>query len=227
MTAQRRRLPPGVGFALCLFGLLLLLFHRSVHPDYVHFSNDGPLGALNLKAVEAPSAFKGVWFDSNGIGFNGGAFAPALTQTLAWLLGPLYFAKFFPALAILFVGLCAWVFFRQLQLSTTACFLGGLAAALNSDFFSTACWGVGSQTVAFGFDFLALAAVVGAPPRWRWAGYALAGLCVGLNVMDAADIGAIFSLFVAAFVLYHAWVTTESEAAPTLQPDATAKEPVP
>jgi hypothetical protein len=207
MSAQRWRVPPGVLFALGLFGLLLLLFHRSLHPDYVHFSNDGPLGAQNLKAVEAPSAFKGVWYDSNGIGFNGGAFAPALTQTLAWLLGPLYFAKVFVPLAILFVGLCAWVFLRQLQLSLTACVLGGLAAALNSDFFSTACWGVGSQTVAFGFDFLALAAVVGSPPRWRWAGYALCGLCVGLNVMEAADIGAIFSLFVAAFVVYHAWVT--------------------
>lgn len=224
MTGESRRVPSGVLFALCLLGLLLLLFHRSLHPDYVHFSNDGPLGALSLKALEAPSAFLGVWYDSNGLGFNGGAQAPGLTQTLVWLLGPLYFAKFFVLLAIFFVGLCAWVFFRQLRLSPSACFLGGLAAALNSDFFSTACWGVGSQTVAFGFDFLALAAVVGSPPRWRWAGYALCGLCVGLNVMEAADIGAIFSLFVAAFVLYHAWVTGASEAESPQSPQLGAVE---
>lgn len=223
MTTPSRRAPHGILFALCLLGLLLLLFHRSLHPDYVHFSNDGPLGAQAQPALTAPSAFKGVWMDSNGIGFNAGAMAPALTGTLAKLLGPLGYAKFLAPLAILFVGLCAWVFFRQLQLSTPACFLGGLAAALNSDFFSTACWGVASQTVAFGFDFLALAAVVGSPPRWRWAGYALCGLCVGLNVMEAADIGALFSLFVAAFVLYHAWVSASADAVPIRQ-DAEPKE---
>jgi hypothetical protein len=59
-------------------------------------------------------------------------------------------------------------------------------------------------------DFLALALVVSnssaTPPLTRWMRLALAGLAVGVNVMEAFDIGAIFSLFVAAFVLFKAIV---------------------
>ena len=57
-------------------------------------------------------------------------------------------------------------------------------------------------------DFLALALVVSNSPETpaltRWMRLALAGLAVGINVTEAADIGAIFSLFVAAFVLFKA-----------------------
>jgi len=42
------------------------------------------------------------------------------------------------------------------------------------------------------------------PARVRWIRLALAGMAVGINVIEAADIGAIFSLFVAMFVLYKA-----------------------
>ena len=95
--------------------------------------------------------------------------------------------------------------------------LGALAAALNSTFFATACWGVAGQLDAFSMDFLALALVVSnnetTPALKRWIRVALAGLLVGINVMEAADIGAIFSLFVAAFVLFKA-VADESGPVP-------------
>ena len=85
-----------------------------------------------------------------------------------------------------------------------ACLLGGLAAALNSDFFSTACWGVASQPLSFGLDFLALAALADETSPRRWLRVALAGFAVGMGVMEAFDIGAIFSVVVAAFVVFQA-----------------------
>ena len=64
--------------------------------------------------------------------------------------------------------------------------------------------GVASQQIAIGMDFFALGLVAGNSPAMpaltRWTRLALAGLCVGMNVMEAADIGAIFSVLIAAFV---------------------------
>ena len=108
------------------------------------------------------------------------------------------------------LGFCAWCFFRQLNFSPLAATLGALAAALNSAFFAPACWGVAGQLDAYSMDFLALALVVSnnptTPSLTRWIRLVLAGLAVGVNVMEAADIGAIFSVFVAAFVLFKAIV---------------------
>ena len=41
-------------------------------------------------------------------------------------------------------------------------------------------------------------------PLIRWMRLALAGLCVGVNVMDGADIGALYSIVIAAFVFFKA-----------------------
>src|SRR5208282_6595182 len=116
------------------------------------------------------------------------------------------FAKFLAPMALFILGLGAWAFFRQLKLAPLAATLGALAATLNSTFFATACWGVATQQIAIGMDFFALALAVSntseTPALIRWTRLALAGLAVGINVMEAADIGAIFSLFIAAFVIY-------------------------
>jgi len=195
-------------FSALLVALLVLLFWRSFLPDFVHFSNDGPLGQLNANWVRLPAAFTAIWDDLNDIGNNTGAWPPDLNALCTWMLGPVGYAKFFPPIALFFLGFSAWCFFRQLKISPLAAALGALAAALNSTFFATACWGVAGQLDAFSMDFLALALVVSistATPRLtRIVRLALAGLAVGVNVMEAADIGAIFSLFVAAFVLFKA-----------------------
>jgi hypothetical protein len=86
-----------------------------------------------------------------------------------------------------------------------ACALGAVAASLNSDFFSTACWGVASQPLSFGLDFLALAAMADETSPRRWLRAVLAGFAVGVAVMEAFDIGAIFSTVVAAFVVFQAF----------------------
>ncbi|MFO1478195.1 MAG: YfhO family protein [Verrucomicrobiota bacterium] len=112
-------------------------------------------------------------------------------------------------ITLFFVGFCAWVCFRRLGFSPATCLIGGLAALLNSDFFSTTCWGVGSQVFCFGLSFLAVAALSPDPPgqpqspAWlRWMRVCLAGFAVGIGVMEAADIGAYFSILVGCFLAW-------------------------
>ncbi len=198
-------MPRGLFFAGLLAAILAVLFWKSFLPGYVHFSNDGPLAQQSAAYDRLPGAFMGIWSDLNDIGNSGGSASPDLCTFLRWLLGPVGYSKFLAPFAIFILGLGAWTFFRQLKFSPLAATLGGLAAALNSAFFSTACWGVASQQVAIGFSYFALALVVSNTPETpvltRWVRWALAGLAVGVNVMQGADIGAIFSVFIAAFVL--------------------------
>ena len=191
-----------------LLATLAVLFGKSFLPDYVHFSNDGPLGQQYTAWMRLPAAFTGCWADTGSIGGNAGVYPLDLTGFISWILGPMGFARFSAPVALFILGLGAWTFFRQLKLAPLAAILGALATALSSSFFACACWGVASQEIAIGLDFFALALVVSNTPETpaliRWTRLALAGLAVGLNVMEAADIGAIFSLFVAAFVLFKA-----------------------
>jgi hypothetical protein len=204
---------PALKVAALLAVILLVLFWRSFLPGYVHFSNDGPLGQQHAAYVQLPAGFTGSWNDLNDIGNNVGAWPADLNALCRWLMGAVLYAKFFAPLTLFFLGFSAWCFFRQLKFSPLAATLGALAAALNSTFFATACWGVAGQLNAFSMDFLALALVISitkdTPRLVGFLRLALAGLAVGINVMEAADIGAIFSLFVAAFVLFDA-VTDEN-----------------
>ena len=189
---------------LLLLAILALLFWRSLLPDFIHFSNDGPLGQNASAQASLPGDFTGEWSDLNVIGNNSGTALTNLSTLMLWSLGPVGFAKLFAPGALFLLGLGAWFFFRQLKLSPLAAVLGALAAMLNSTFFSDACWGVASHEIAAGMDFFALGLVATnsreTPWPTRWTRLALAGLCVGMNVIEAADIGALYSLFVAAFI---------------------------
>jgi hypothetical protein len=190
-----------VFFLGCLVVVVGSLFCLSFSPNEIIFSNDNPLGAISAKWYQPPQAFVGLWDDMNVFGFAGGSLPVSVTYLTMWLLKAVLYAKFYVPLAVGFVGCSAWLCFRRLGLAPEACFLGGLAACLNSGFVSAACWGVIPQTVAFGMDFLAVAALAGAGSR-PWLSFILAGMAVGLNVMEASDIGALFSLLIAAYVLY-------------------------
>jgi len=192
---------------LILGGVLGALFWRSLEPAWVQFANDGPLGAMISERAQLPATFTGRWGDLNGYGLREPASVPNMTFSLHWLLGPLGFSKFYPPTTLLILGLGAWFLIRQLGLGTLAAVLGGLAAAFSPDFFSVACWGVGSQAICFGLNYAALGVVVGERPREPWVKYPLAGIPVGLGVLEAADIGAIFSVVTAIFVVAHAWIT--------------------
>lgn len=207
----------GLYFIGLLAVILLVLFWRSFLPGYVHFSNDGPLGQQNSAWLALPGGLTGMWFDLNYVGYSAGTYSLSLSMLLHAVLSPVDFAKFYPVITLFLLGLGAWTFFRQLKLSPLAATLGGLAAMLNSTFFSTACWGVASQQIALGMIFFALALVVGChsdtPFLVRWARLALAGLCVGVNVIEGADIGALSSMLLAGFAFFHALSETEGTVA--------------
>lgn len=193
--------------ALLGLGLLAFLFRDCLLPGYTLFSNDGPLGALMVQARHVPESFTGVWEDLNSIGYREGGAMPNITYALLWILGPVGFSKFYAPLVLLLLGLAAWWFFRRLGLAPLSCTLGGVAAALNSGFFSSACWGVAAHPLTIGLSFLALAALVDTKSSRAWVRVVLAGMAVGMGVVEGADIGAIFSLYVAAFVAYQAWIS--------------------
>src|SRR6185312_7271282 len=117
---------------LLLVGILAILFWKSFAPDYVHFSNDGPLAQQMTEWSQFPGAFTGIWGDLNGIGNSGGSASPDITSIIHWILGPVGYSKFLAPIAMFILGLCAWIFFRQLKLSPLAAALGGLAAGLHS-----------------------------------------------------------------------------------------------
>ena len=195
----------------CLLALMLgVFFYQSFVLGEVVFSNDGPLCGLIEAQTQLPQMFIGAWRDLNSIGENGGMAALSVSSLLRFITGPVGFAKFFAPVALLILGIGAWAFFRQLKLTPLAAILGALAATLTSTLFSDACWGAAAHQIAVGMDFLALALIVSnspATPRLvRWARLALAGFTVGINVVEAAYIGAIFSLFVAAFALFQSLV---------------------
>jgi hypothetical protein len=206
MRKSSKFVPFGI-LIVCFVVMLLGLFYKSLETNEILFSNDGPLGANSQIAAKAPESFRGVWLDLNSIGFGGGASLPTISGALFSLFSPVQYAKWFVPIVVVFAGLCAYFFYRRTGLSASACVIGALAVSLNSDFFSTACWGVGPQTVCFGLNFLALGLLSLQLRRWNWLKYPLAGAAVGMGVMEGFDIGALFSLCFAAFVFYSAWVS--------------------
>jgi hypothetical protein len=212
--APKPAIHSGYAFPLVLlFALLTVLFWRSFLPDYVHFSNDGPLGQENVNWGKLPAAWTGMWDDLNATGYNTGIYTPSFSALLLWLLTPLGFVKFYPAVALLLLGVGAWTFFRALKFSPLAVTLGMLATVFNSTFFADACWGTASHQIALGMDFFALALVIANTAETshsvRWSRLALAGLCVGVNVMEAADIGAFYSILIAAYVFFRSVVNPD------------------
>ena len=196
-------------FVGLLFLVLLLLFCRGWLPGMLIFSNDAPLGFQNTAFLDPANSYSGTWLDTNWVGLNGGARYLNVSTALAWLLGPVIYSKFYAPVSLLIVGLGAWFLFRQLGCSRLVATLGGLAGALNSDFLATACWGVAAQPICFGLCYFALGLLVNLEQH-KWPRVILAGMAVGMGVIEAFDIGAIFSVFVAAYLAYQALFTSSA-----------------
>jgi hypothetical protein len=199
------------GRATILVTALLLvvvayLFRAALSPETVLFANDGPLGVLVSASLKMPDAYGGMWNDLTWLGAPGGNGAIGFTYLLLWALGPVGFAKFYVPFSLVILGLCAFYFFRKLGLPAAACILAALAAALNSNFFSNACWGLATRGLSLAAAFLALAAVhssFGSRSAMQSILKAiLAGLAIGLSIAEGGDNGAIFSLFIASYAFY-------------------------
>ena len=201
-------LPP-----LLLLAVLAILFWRGFIPGYVHFANDGPLGQQNVHWQEMPGALTGMWDDLNDVGFPAGSFTPSIRAILFWGLGPVGYSKFYSPVSLFILGLGVWAFLRSLKLSSLAVTLGTLATVLNTIFFAGACWGIASVEIAMGMNFFALALICAnhATTPWltRWVRYGLAGFCVGMNVVEGADVGALCSMLVALFAFFKSLIETE------------------
>jgi hypothetical protein len=194
---------PWLWLILILGAILLVLFIQSFQPGEILFANDVTLGQMKAPPNRLPGAFAGTWHSGAWVGIEGVAVAPTVTALLTLLLSPEIFLKIYPPLSMLFLGFCAWVFFRQLQFNRWVCLLGGLAAGLNMHYFSLACWGLGAWNVATGMTFLALAALhARSIPQW-WARGILAGLAVGMNLMEGFDVGAIQCVFVGFYIVWN------------------------
>lgn len=184
--------------------ILAFLFRESFKAGYAHASNDGPLGVLMAQYMSVPSVLAGNWVDLSWVGMNGGSAPMGLTYLILWILGPIGFAKFYPPITLLLLGGGAWIFFRTLRLAPGLCGVAAIAAALNMNFFSNTCWGLGTRSLTLMSAFLALAALNSQRGN-PWLRAALAGLCVGLGIIEGADNGAIFSLFIGAYVVWQAF----------------------
>lgn len=198
-----------VRLLLVLLAILCFTFSSSFKPEQALFSNDGPLGAQISKIYDMPGAFRSVWSDLYWLGSYGGYYPYNFTGVLLWLAGPIWFNKLYVPLSLVILGLCAAFYFRQLRFHPTVCLLGGLAAALNSNFFSNACWGLSSRALSLAAAFLALAAVQSsfAPQSILkvLTKTILAGLAIGLSITEGGDNGAIFSLVIAAYAAWMSW----------------------
>ena len=102
-------------------------------------------------------SFFGYWQDLNWLGGTGPSASPDVTIALGSVCGPLIFSKIYAPFALLFLGLSAWLCFRQWKLSPVACLLGGIAASLNSDFLLHRLLGCGLAAIEFR-----------AATFWRW-----------------------------------------------------------
>lgn len=211
VSAPSKGSTAGLRAALLLFVIVLVvLFHGVFLPGQTLFSNDGPLSEQMAQCHRLPARFTGCWLDLGGVGLNGGAALPDVTYVLLWLLGPLWYSRLYAILSLLILGVGAWYFFRQSRLAPVACILGGLAAILNSTYFSVACWGMLPHVLTAAMSFLALGALMDRNPRGRWLRVILAGFAIGMGVSEGADVGAIFSVYVAAFIVYQAWIAEGS-----------------
>ena len=216
-TSSRNSIRRSTAFLISggsLLVILCLFFYKNFEHGQVAFSNDGPLGQIAATQALMPQTLSGEWDDLNSIGIFSGSTAPNISGFVKlvceWPLksptGALVLANVYVQVGLFILGLGALVFFYQLRFSPLAALLGALAAMLNSTFFGSASWGISAPEIALGFNFLALALVMvktdETPPLICWIRFALAGLCVGVNVMETPDIGALASLFVAAFVFF-------------------------
>lgn len=193
--------------SLVLLVALLIPFHGLLSPSEVMFANDGPFGMMKNHERDGFDNFMGVWMSDNWIGMAHPGAVPTLSHLLFYLVTTVAYGKILVPFSLFFLGLSAAFFCFRAGFHPAVGILVALASALNSNPFSFACWGLAPQAATLGFILLAVGLLIGVQASdWKgWAQILLAGFCVGFNVMEGADVGAILSLYVAAFAAFQVW----------------------
>jgi hypothetical protein len=184
-----------------------MVCHQAFQTHNIMWANDTQFGPLMAASARLPDTFSGVWQDIWWIGMQEPSSSPTLATILALVVSPAMYLKIFTPLTMLLLGFSAWVLFRQLNFAPIVCVLGGLAAGLNMHCFSNACWGLGTWNISIAMIFLAVAALVTDSIRQNWIKAILAGLAVGMSVMEGFDSGAIMSVYVGFFTLFFCWIS--------------------
>ena len=197
---------------IVLGGALAALCHQGFLPHQVFWDNDAPLGSMLDPSNRLPGTFAGHWGALYWIGGSSVSSSPSFSTLLQMILPPEIYLKIFAPLTMLFLGVGAWLFFRQLGFAPPVCVVGGLGAGLNMHFFSNACWGLGQWNISAAMVFVALAVLVSPSVRPPWVKAAIAGLSVGMVVMEGFDLGAILSLYVGIFIVFYFLTTAPSPA---------------
>jgi hypothetical protein len=188
---------------IVLGAALAALCHEGFLPHRVMWANDVPLGAMMDPSSQVPGTFFGHWGILYYIGGSAPSASPSFTTLLQWIFPPTIYLKIYAPLTMLFLGLGAGFFFRQLRFAPGVCVIGGLGAGLNMHFFSNACWGLGQWNIAAAMVFVALGFLVSPTVRPPWVKAAIAGLSVGMVVMEGYDVGAILSIYVGIFLVFY------------------------
>lgn len=202
---------------ICLAAVLAFLFRQSFEPEKVLFANDAPLGLISSRAGKDASTLVGVkegfWQDLNWIGIENPSvlLGPSLLTHILLGGNPVHTAKFAVPVAFFCLGLAAFLLFRVLGFSRVVCVLGGLAAALNMNSFSHGAWGLPSRAWSFMAAILAIAALCSGLRSRPWIKAVLAGMAVGIGVLEGFDVGAIYSMYVAAFAAFLALIHSDSK----------------
>jgi hypothetical protein len=200
---QRRQKGSLLVLLLALGGTLAALCHQAFLPHEVSWANDVPLAAMMDPSSRLPGTFAGHWDTLYYIGGAGPSSSPSFSTMLQWILQPVMYLKIYAPLTMLILGFGAWLFFRGLGFAPAVCAIGGLGAGLNMHFFSNACWGLGNWNVSAAMVFMVLAILASSTVRPSWVKAALAGLAVGMIVMEGFDVGAILSLYVGIFIVFY------------------------
>lgn len=180
-----------------------------INPSQMLFNNDGPLGYYNAEQNRVPQSIGGRFGNLYWMGGEGVGESPRISTTMLMILGPELYVKYYPFLALVFLGFCVFLFLRQLKFNTGVCILGGVAAGLNMHFFSVGAWGLSIWNIGFACFFLGAAALVTDSIRQWWARAILAGLAVGVMVMEGYDTGAILSMYFGVFALFAGLISNE------------------
>ena len=211
MKHSPNRIPRPPREAILIFGAGVLLtlctfFLRSFEDRFVLFFNDGPLGLLASDAMQAGShgagLLSGYWFNLNWLGaFSGHVISMISTMINAPHPTIMSVARwYFPASGLVLVS-CAWFGFRRLGMPHPVAILGGFVLFLSGTIFTLGAWGLSSRLNMHGVVMVALGLLVGGDERRTWVRLVLGGMAVGLAVSEAGDVGAIFSIVVAAAVV--------------------------
>jgi hypothetical protein len=200
---DRNSLKQFAAAAAVVFVLVSVVFAKSCSPDQMLFNNDAPLGVFMAEYGQARTAWTGVWNDLNWLGIADPAALPNWGALIALTSGDrIIFQKFLVPIDLIFLGICTIICLRQFGIRYSVCAIAAIAAVFNMNGFSHAAWGLASRCTAMGFTLLAIGALRSSVDGQAVAKSLLAGFCVGGAILEAYDVGAIYSLYVGVFAIF-------------------------